>query len=294
MSAAAYRTDEAVLAERIEAVRALREEPEYRKAFEAARRVAVERVTRAYGGGVGAVSGVCAFALALASTLHTGPESTDPAGGLAVTALLGGWVLALCAAALGYIVADTHLPAHADDRPRFPGRALDLAAELGRLEQEDPVATMRRLAARWEFSAAALPLVAVSLLAPLTLHLFVALLGALSVGGVLGVTDISRSFASWIFFSALFVGHAHVALAIASALWARTFARREAAEVRFHAGRASSRALWTTIGVSCVPSIVLCGIPPILVAVTGLTFVPRMFRMTAERLVRDRQMLGSR
>jgi hypothetical protein len=165
---------------------------------------------------------------------------------------------------------------------------------LARLEREDPLQEMRAFASRWEVAAAALPLVAVSLLAPLTLHLLVALLFAVSIGGASGATEVTHGFgATWMFLSALLVGHAHVTLAIASALWAKSFARRQAADVCLSAGRAAAKALWITIGVSCLPGIALFGIPPILVAVTGVAFVPRAFRMTAERLARDRAMLGT-
>jgi hypothetical protein len=46
------------------------------------------------------------------------------------------------------------------------------------------------------------------------------------------------------------------------------------------------------VATAAVPGIALL-VPPILVALTGLVFVPWMFRATASVLMREREMLGT-
>jgi hypothetical protein len=42
------------------------------------------------------------------------------------------------------------------------------------------------------------------------------------------------------------------------------------------------------VGLACLPGIVLLGIPPILVALTGLLFIPAMYVVTARCIQRER------
>jgi hypothetical protein len=86
--------------------------------------------------------------------------------------------------------------------------------------------------------------------------------------------------------------HAHLALVIACICWARSLRIREAIEARLAINRTWGTALAVTVATACVPGIVLLAIPPILVAITGLVFVPWMFRAMASVLVRERTMLG--
>ena len=289
MNASAYRSSEAVVKERIDVIRAARNEEPYREAFEAARKVAVSRIARACAGALAALSGVGVLAFAVGEYVESpapldlfGVESTT--ANLAEVSLVGGWVAGLSGAVVAFVIAHEVLPVHANPPARS---ALDPASELALLERCDPLVEMRSLASRWEFAAAATPLVALSLLAPLTLHLVVALV-------CLGGFDAVRGFRTeWMPMSALIVGHAHFALAIASVLWAKSLPRREAIEVRLRVQRSWGKALVGTIVVSCLPGILFFGMPPILVALTGLAFVPWMFRSTAKTLVREREMLGA-
>lgn len=88
--------------------------------------------------------------------------------------------------------------------------------------------------------------------------------------------------------SVVLVGHAHLALLVCAVRWAFTLRTRATAELRVGLGRAWGKALAISAGIACLPGAVLLGIPPLLVAVTGLLFVPFMYFGTARILASER------
>jgi hypothetical protein len=288
MNASAYRSSDAVVRERIEVLRAARREPAYEADFAGASRVAAARIARAFAGGAGTFSGLCAFGLALSAFLVSGENRGVTEAQLcemAEAALLGGWLAALVAGVFGYVGACATLPLEPNEHG---SDAANPSIELATLERHDPLREMRDVARRWEFAAAATPLTALSLLAPLTLHWLVAVV---FLGG--GAPSDHEFRSAWIPGSALIVGHAHLALVIACLCWARSLRRRDALEARLTINRSWGGALAVTVATACVPGAVLLGVPPILVALTGLVFVPWMFRAMASVLVRERTLLGT-
>jgi hypothetical protein len=287
MNASAYRSSDAVVRERIAVLRAARSEPEYEASFALARRVAASRVARAVAGGVATLSGLCVFGFALASFLASGENRSTVEGrlcGVAEFALLGGWLAALVTGVVGCVGTYAGLRS---DPNELACDAVDPSIELATLERHDPLREMRDVSGRWEFAAVALPLTGISLLAPLTLHWVVAV-------AFLGGASSDEGFrTAWIPVSALIVGHAHLALVIACVWWARSLRTREALEARLLINRTWGTALAVTVATACVPGVVLLALPPILVALTGLVFVPWMFRAMAAVLVRERAMLGT-
>ena len=79
----------------------------------------------------------------------------------------------------------------------------DVFIDLLRLDPHAPRRLVTRAVQRFELASLALPLVAVGLLAPLTVHLLVGLL-------VLGIE--LQQFSKWIAVSAALVGHAHLVM----------------------------------------------------------------------------------
>jgi hypothetical protein len=276
MTACAYRSLEPVLRQRFT-------ELQERRALDAtsvdaAQRVARRRVGRAVAGGVGVAMALAAFA----SALHGFKSSFPSEGGTATELLLLAWPVALVAGGLARLLARLlvafggYVPLSGD-----PG------ADLARLEAVDPLRDARELATAWERSSAALPMAASSLLAPLTIHAIVWF--GLDRPSTLasGMDD----FGAWIGLSAIIVGHAHLALLVCAVRWAWRLPRVDTYELQVCRGQGWGKALLVSAGVACLPGVVLLAIPPILVAVTGLAFVPLMYHLTARTIERERTAL---
>jgi hypothetical protein len=135
-----------------------------------------------------------------------------------------------------------------------------------------------------------LPLVATVVLAPLSLHAVVAaLIGA--AGPESFATQLS-GFTGWMRISGAIVGHAHLALAVLAARFVRRLRRRSHAELATSAGRAGVNDVLMTAAIAAVPGIVLLAIPPVLVAVTGIAFVPFAYEGARRVLLRERELLA--
>jgi hypothetical protein len=118
------------------------------------------------------------------------------------------------------------------------------------------------------------PAVGIALLLPITLHMPV----------ILVIRD-SAAFDVWVVASMWLTGLAHAVFAITSALRGRQLVAGEATW--------SPRKIYiATVVTSCVPFAVLYAIPPVIVAITALPFVP-LLRAMEWIVVRERRELAS-
>jgi hypothetical protein len=281
MTPCAYRSLQPAVRERIEAL-CERRRAEHDGA-RAVGRVAARRIGWSVAGGAGTAMGAAALLCGLLATGASYPER-DHASAAATVLLLATWPIALLAGLVGVVVAriSTMVVLEAPLTT-----SADTPEELARLQACDPRCMMRSLAVRWEFASAAFPLAALSLAAPLTIHWVIAQLLAI------GTSNSSpEDFGRWIGLSALIVGHAHLVLLVVAVRAARSLRACATDNLRTWAGQRWVRALLWAVGVAAVPGVVLLVIPPVLVAVTGLVFVPAMYALTAKRIERERIALG--
>jgi hypothetical protein len=133
--------------------------------------------------------------------------------------------------------------------------------------------TMARAPDRDELAVPGLvvPAVGIALLGPLSVHALVCL-------ATCGEWEVARRFHEWVALSVVFSASAHLAFAVLSVKRARALLRERPA---MSAGKVWC---WTT-GVACVPY-VLVVIPPIVVGLTGLVFLPWLARM---KVIVDRE-----
>jgi hypothetical protein len=279
MTTCAYRSLEPVLLQR---VAELRERREHDAVFvDVARRVASRRVGRAVGGGVGVAIAVLAFALGLVAFFRRG-ELGHPDLRTSTELLFLAWPSALVAGALARLLARSLVAL--GGRVTMSG---NLSIDLARLEGADPLREACDLARAWERRSAALPMAALSLLAPLTIHgiVWFALASAQTADSAMD------DFGTWIAVSVILVGHAHLALLVCAVRWAYRLRSVETRMLRVGLGRAWGTALLVSGGVACLPGVVLLAIPPILVLLTGMAFVPLMYHLTARMIEGERRAL---
>lgn len=194
--------------------------------------------------------------------------------------LLGSWVLALAVLVPAQLLASRGFRAWLEHQLR-PGD--DPFADVERLADGRIWQTARAEVDRLEAAALALPLAAISLLAPLSLHL---IYWALFCPGAT-ITDFSR----WVVISLVLVGHAHVTLVIASVAFVRRLTRAEHRGRHVHGGRSGVSALLVTGAVALLPGALLIFVPPLLVLLTGLAFVPLIFHWAARQARCERRVL---
>jgi hypothetical protein len=282
MSLQAYRSLAPVLEERLTALRELRE----RDAVEvdAVRRIARRRMGRAWGGAAALLTGLTAFVAGLASLPASYPGDHELqlwATGLLFAAPLVG----LCAMVAGRIWSRGWLAWALDAPPRLTG---DVTADLAAVEAADPLRASREVAMRWERASVAWPLAAVSILAPLTIHGIAWSFFNLPTGEI--STRSLADFGVWISLSALIVGHAHIAVLVGAVRWACRLRATPTQYLRLDLHKHWGPTLLIAVGIACIPGIVLLGIPPLLVAVTGVVFLPLTFARAA-RVVSDERMV---
>ncbi|OGQ26082.1 MAG: hypothetical protein A2138_17475 [Deltaproteobacteria bacterium RBG_16_71_12] len=172
----------------------------------------------------------------------------------AVLILAGGWCAATmlyCAVLVGSWLLPSPLPASA------------LARELG-------------AGSALERNALVLPLVAVALVGPLSIH------GAVSL--LLGCGPGPIGFDEWVMASLIIVGHAHLVFAI---LVGR-FGAMLADDVPPMSAKRTL--LWTTVTAG-VPGVLLYAIPPVLTALTGAVLLATMYAWARRTLVAERVLL---
>lgn len=111
----------------------------------------------------------------------------------------------------------------------------------------------------------ALPLAALAILAPLSLHF--------ALYRLFDETSSTRDFTWWMMISGVIVGHAHLALVVFGVRFVRSLERAPLATKRDAVGRGVVDVLMTA-GIASLPGAVLILIPPLLTLLTGLVFVP--------------------
>jgi hypothetical protein len=235
------------------------------------RAIGAARIARAVAGGVGIFGTIATVVLACVG------DRADPTYALVGSGLgvIGTYVLVRTSLAIGGALLPKRLPL-----PKLTGM---LQEDLARIDASDPLHPIYRQVAALEVWSTALPLVALSLLMPLTLHYaFLALFGTESAG----------DFGTWIRISMIVVGHAHLALmgmAIAFARKMRRSTSEDLGAMRIH--REWAKAWGLAIGVSALPGVVLLAVPPILSAITGLVFIPLMFVLMRRCVMNERALL---
>ncbi len=135
------------------------------------------------------------------------------------------------------------------------------------------------LAGRWlrprdlEFWGLWLPMAALSVLLPITLHMV-----------VMALEWNPEMAGRWMLISGVVVGHVHLLL-IGLCAWFVSKLRRDPEAMSPHFG-------WLVLSIcvtaSCVPGLVLFALPPMLTAVTGIVFIPAMFYLVHFWLHRER------
>jgi hypothetical protein len=235
------------------------------------------RISRVIGGiaGIGAAAAMCWYA------------ATTPARDEAATyALLFGMIgLGMSWAISRGLLAVRGKFQRLRAEPELTGQ---LERDLALLDESDlrnEVRALEQRADKLETASIALPFAGLTVLTPLFLPwLFAAIF----------LSESTRDYSEWIRISLVIVGHAHVALAVLGYLFARKLHRstiEAIAGVRIH--REWAKIWLITIGVSCLPGIVLILVPPILVALTGLAFIPLMVLGLHHAVLQERTKLAA-
>jgi hypothetical protein len=241
-------------------------------------RVHQRRIGRIAAGITGCVGAVLMVGTAIGIALN----GIEIAGELSWI-LLGSWGAMAIAYAAGRAFARRRFNAIA-----MPARSSDPWADIARLEM--PIRRdMSEQIDRYEQRSVALPLIAIALLAPLSLH-------ACVYGIALAVLDdlsAMRNFDVWILWSLCIVGHAHIVLAWLCHRFAKACRKLSVEEVEAQGSHIGWRAYGWSLLASAIPGAVLYLLPPIISAVTGLLFSPAMFSVMRRRIVQERHLLSA-
>jgi hypothetical protein len=243
-----------------------------------ARRVYARRVARSLAGLVGLGAGIALFVAALWQAV-----AHADARGTLTDLLFFGLEGAAVAYAVGRVVGHVLLGRALARAAAVPATG-DAARDLAAIETGTPARVVELGASRLETASVALPMMAASFLLPLTLHYAVARLF-----GWYRTADYDQ----WILFSVIIVGHAHLALAICCWLFARRARTITAQELVGRGNRDWFVALSAVTLCGAVPGIVLVAIPPVLVFVTGLAFIPAMFLFMRGRIESERAAIAA-
>jgi len=161
----------------------------------------------------------------------------------------------------------------------------DVFSDLARLEREGPVERARAMAAAAERRSIAVPMIAVALLAPLTMHFPIGLVANLQ-GDPFAELD------WWIGLSVRLVGHCHLVLGFLCWRHAKRLAALAVPEVPEALRRAGWRALGIVTASSFVPGVLFFGLPVMIVAATGLVLCPALFRVATRTVESERRALA--
>lgn len=287
----AYRNEEDVLQARLDSLLEARGVeitsvgPDLRDVY--ARRVArvVSGSVASLGGVALLVGGILRYAVDSGNWLNLQRHSSDGV----LQALLGGSVLA---GALAWSPAK-HVASAAFDRAlaRSPSLSGNVRVDLVRVERAHPRRLASALIGKLEAASAALPLVGLALLAPLGLHLLLWLgfhLFMVFLRGPASVMQHLDQFDHWIAISMPLVGIAHIVLALQGVVFAQKLRQKSTEEILSKPAREGWKALGFTLLAGAIPGGVLLLIPPILVGLTGLVFIPLSFRAVNHAIARER------
>jgi hypothetical protein len=245
------------------------------------------RVGRIAGGIVGTAAGIFTFSAAL------GFSALDPLAPVEAPDMPAwhgrSFVLALTLVFAGVAAVAAYVLGRAFARvlarrvvSRAAVRSGDAVRDFVALEHDAPGQVLERRARALEYRSVLFPMVALSLLAPLTLHALVA-----------GLIGDFASFGSWMSASALIVGHAHLVLCICCIRYARIIRRSSAEDLLARGDRDWWRALGFTTAAAAIPGVMLLAVPPVLTLVTGLVFIPAMFRTIRSHVLEERAALAT-
>jgi hypothetical protein len=281
----AYRSDEDALQARLGSLLDERS-AEVASTAAALRGVYASRVARAVAGSVAALGGAAVLLGGAVRCLTQGFWFSSSAhhGSSILTQLL---LRSVAASALVY------LPAR-DMAASFFSRALrdelslsgNARIDLVRVERAQPRRIARRLIEDSEASSASLPLIGSALLAPLALHALVWLL----LSGLSGAQT-ARSFEgfdAWIVMSAPLAGLAHLALALLGGRFGSKLRAKPTAELVARPAKDGWYALKITALAGLFPGLLLIMVPPVLIGLTGLLFIPLSFYAMSRAIVRER------
>jgi hypothetical protein len=185
---------------------------------------------------------------------------------------------------------------------------LDADEDVRRLSELRPAGVVKALAETIEWRSIALPMTALAMLVPLSLHW----VAAAALG--FGAPD-TREFDGWISLSLLCVGHCHIVLAAQAWRFANVLqATPDVFSVGLHADRAGWQAWGVTVASSVVAgllflvvvpvgvalavmsiagiALIMVVVAPAVVAVTGLAFVPTMFTRMGRKVREERLLLA--
>ncbi|MEZ4310740.1 MAG: hypothetical protein R3F14_22075 [Polyangiaceae bacterium] len=247
-------------------------------------RIHARRVARTWAGAVGMLG----FALVVVTTLGKigGPlellQIVPPTVALAVTG----------PAAIAVYVVVRWVTARSfprEVRSGFTGEH-DPMSRLALLENDSVRSAAAKAAAASERRSIASPMIAASLVLPLTIHM-VAGMVLKGPRSMMNLERVIRDFDWWIAATFILVGLAHGVLAVLCARFASRVADAPLASLAEKSPQSGWGALGWTVLASLVPGLVAIAIPPILVAVTGAMFVPHMFKYMHRRAVEERRAL---
>ncbi len=160
----------------------------------------------------------------------------------------------------------------------------DIRHDVARLEHAPPLALLTARVDSLEFHSVWVPLVGWALVAPLSMHLMLAIgLGWVGIGRL-------EQFDWWILASLVLTGVGHAVLCTMAVRFARRLrAWRPTSTERVPSVWAPYG--WTLLG-ACVPGVILYAVPPLIAAVTSL-FIPVTFTALRQRVVAERATLAS-
>jgi hypothetical protein len=283
----AYRSDEDVLQARLGSLLEFRH-TEVAGIGAALRNVYARRIARTVAGGVATAAGVAMmlgggiWALTNRSWFSASPPHGD---GALIGFLLGGVAAAALVYAPARLIAARRFDRAVSDALSLSG---NVRIDLVRVERAQP----RRIAAdrieRAESWSASLPLVGMALLGPLVLHCLVWM--AYTSGGAafrLGAFD------AWIGMTVPIAGLAHLVLAFRAAAFGPRLKEKSTRELRLMPSHYGWMSLMFTSIAGLIPGAILLLVPPVLIFVTGLAFIPYSFYRMSRAIVAERDLVAA-
>jgi hypothetical protein len=235
-------------------------------------------------GGIAGIGGFAAMVVWLVGCWALEKEMR----GEATAMLFASWGLALVVYAVASKIGEAWF-----GRAGIPARSKDVWADIERLSGIEPDRELRAQVDRSEVWSVALPMMAVSLLGPLTLHGVV--YGVLCLGswfhGGSGSEPMFGGFDWWIAFSLALVGHAHLVAAGLCYRYAKKARALKVEEVDEMSERSERRTFWWTVLAAAIPGGLLYLIPPVIALFTGYGISWLMFRIMRRTIIQERYAL---